>query len=73
MRDLAAATARLRKVRRAHDEFLMRWALDCLIAQRDAIDRVNDDLRQLPERSSGSGQSPVSDWSMLYRGSVLDD
>jgi hypothetical protein len=71
MRELAATAQRLRQVRRAYDEFLMRWALDCLIAQRDVLRRVTADAAT--EHEPDVRRPDECDWSGLYRGSVLDD
>lgn len=61
--ELVSAAKRLRSARAACRQFLALWALqqalDCLAAS------VRDDPRLTDPKSH--------DWSVLYRGSVLDD
>jgi len=59
---------RLRKVRQACLLFLDRWAISHLLSDAPALDRVAVDIH-----SRQKSDSKNSDWSYLYRGSVLDD
>lgn len=71
MQDLAAMARRLRQVKEAYRNFLVLWALDGMAADSDAMDRMAADL-------DADDQAALADphdhnWSLLYRGSVLDD
>ncbi len=66
MSDLAATAERLRVVKQACQHFLALWATDRMWAP----------VMGIPE--SASTDDPIADpmnrdWSLLYRGSVLDD
>jgi hypothetical protein len=62
---------RLREVRRACLLFLDRWAIGQLLNDAPALDRVAGDLKA---RTEAAIADPANrDWSVLYRGSVLDD
>ena len=74
--DLLAAAQRLRTVRTACRRFLMLWAMSPAKGSqlRDsknlALNGVTDD----PEALLRAMSDPQNhDWSLLYRGSVLDD
>jgi hypothetical protein len=54
--------SRLREVRRACSLFLDRWAIGHLLSEEMEA-RADEALNDFANR----------DWSMLYRGSVLDD
>jgi hypothetical protein len=71
MRDWLDAAERLRTVRRACWSFLDLWTLSRLAKPHPAIDRVAADV-QSPNDSALSDPKN-HDWSILYRGSVLDD
>src|SRR5271165_2953044 len=63
---------RLRDVRRACLNFLDRWAVGALLNDAPALDRVAIDIRQA--RTEAAIADPANrDWSILYRGSLLDD
>ncbi len=62
---------RLRKVREACLMFLDRWAVAQLLADAPALDRVADDLESQIEAAIADPKN--RNWSVLYRGSVLDD
>jgi hypothetical protein len=77
-------TARkLRQVRRTCLLFLDRWAISQLLSDASALDRVAGDIhgsadepKDLPTDSSvdsAIADHSNRDWSILYRGSVLDD
>jgi hypothetical protein len=76
-------TARkLRHVRRTCLLFLDRWAISQLVSDGSALDRVAGDMRYAAEAEECPKDSSVDsaladhsnhDWSILYRGSVLDD
>jgi hypothetical protein len=67
MHTLSATAERLRKVRQAHKHFLSLWALDCLMQQQKPLEKMTQDVN----RSIKTAER--RDWSMLYRGSILDD
>lgn len=62
---------RLRQVKRACMDFLDRWAVSQLTSDAPALDRFADDVHA---RTEAALADPANhDWSLLYRGSVLDD
>lgn len=66
MSDLAATAQRLRTVKQATKQFLSLWAM------HDPRERITDDA------SDNTAQAELADfnshdWSLMYRGSVLDD
>lgn len=65
MRDLADTAQRLRQVKTATREFLSLWAL------HDPHDRMGDEAQVQAEAELEDFHS--HDWSLMYRGSVLDD
>jgi hypothetical protein len=67
MADLAAMAERLRHVKQSYTHFLALWALDRLLTKPLAVDRFQADIEQALEDPNNR------DWSMMYRGSVLDD
>ena len=71
-RDLAAAAGKLREVREAYQQFLTTWALEHITEDPRLLDRVAADVAQAGlERKLAD---PFNrDWSLLYRGNVLDD
>ncbi len=85
MREWVATAQRLRRVKDAYEEYLMRWALDCLIHEQDVHRKVEADVtspHQSAKRGPDDAQGGLTpeiyrpqecDWSGLYRGSVLDD
>jgi hypothetical protein len=72
IRGLAAAAQRLRTVRRAYSQFLTLWALERIVHEKRILDRVATDVEQA--RFERTLADPFNrDWSLLYRGSILDD
>ncbi len=67
MTDLAATAERLRVVKQASQHFLTLWALDRMLARPLAADRIRADIEQAIEDPYNK------DWTLLFRGSVLDD
>jgi hypothetical protein len=66
-------TARkLREVREACLQFLDRWAIGHLVADEPAMDRVAGDVMKT-QAEEAIADPKNRDWSILYRGSVLDD
>jgi hypothetical protein len=66
-----AAAERLRAVREACLIFLDQWAVGRLCADQNCVDRVAADIQA---RADAALADPDNhDWSLLYRGSVLDD
>jgi hypothetical protein len=65
------AAQRLRHVRRVCRLFLDRWAIGRLLADAPALDRVAGDIESQTEAAIADPTN--KDWSILYRGSVLDD
>jgi hypothetical protein len=61
---------RLRMVRQARWIFLDRWAASSLAAKGRAVRRMERDLAAADARPLDTDKH---DWSILYRGSVLDD
>ena len=71
MRQLAAAAKSLREVKEAYRNFLVLWALDHLAATPEAMARVASDIQQQSDQALAD---PFDhNWSLLYRGSILDD
>lgn len=72
MRELVMAAERLRQVRKAHERFLALWATECLMNRREALEQMAEDTcEHEPETSVAD---PFNrDWTLLYRGSILDD
>lgn len=71
MRDIVEAAETLRQVRKAQEHFLACWALDVLLDRAKPLQRLDRDVRT-------ACADPLDDphnknWSLLYRGSVLDD
>jgi hypothetical protein len=67
---LVATAHRLRQVRQACNAFLGRGLAD-MLSNTDAVDRIADDLNEREQANLADPQN--HDWSLLYRGSVLDD
>jgi hypothetical protein len=72
MSDLADTAHRLRQVKNATRQFLALYALET------ARERVRDQAHAAPSTQAAALESAVCDynnhdWSLLYRGSVLDD
>lgn len=65
--DLAATARRLRKVKDAYRDFLVLWALDSMAADRGTMARLSADVE------AAIADPHDHNWSLLYRGSVLDD
>ncbi len=66
MSDLAATAQRLRQVKEATRQFLILWAQDT------ARDRNAQDA-ETSQIEAELADFKNHDWSLLYRGSVLDD
>ena len=68
MSDLAATAQRLRMVKQATREFLSLWAM------HDPADRF-DELEGAESTAADTELADFNshDWSLMYRGSVLDD
>jgi hypothetical protein len=66
-----SAAHRLREVRGACLMFLDRWAVTQLLTDASALDRVVYDLESQAEAAIADPKN--KNWSVLYRGSVLDD
>jgi hypothetical protein len=64
MQEMLSAADRLRLVRKTQERFLALWAVENLTTR--GLEKVSKDLAQEPEASR-------TDWTFLYRGSVLDD
>jgi hypothetical protein len=62
---------RLRDVRQACLLFLDRWAIGHLLSDAPALDRVAGDVQTQTEAAIADPAN--RDWTVLYRGSVLDD
>jgi hypothetical protein len=62
---------RLREVRHACLDFLDRWAVNQLTSDAPAFDRFAADVHARTEAALADPDN--HDWSLLYRGSVLDD
>jgi hypothetical protein len=63
---------RLREVRQACLQFLDRWAIGHLLSDAPALDRVAGDIRHA-QTEAAIADPANKDWSILYRGDVLDD
>jgi hypothetical protein len=66
---------RLRQVRHASRDFLVLWAFEQLVRDSQAMKRVASDVAQTPGNAADAALADPYDhnWSILYRGSVLDD
>ena len=74
MSDLAATAERLRIVKNASQHFLTLWALDHLLSRPSAIKRLQTNVKKGSPAIDAALSDPLNhDWSLLYRGSVLDD
>ena len=75
MQDLAAMARRLRQVKEAYRNFLVLWALDGMTADRAMMERVAADVDDAEGADAEAALADPHDhnWSLLYRGSVLDD
>jgi hypothetical protein len=62
---------RLRQVRQACLQFLDRWAIGHLLLDASALDRVAGDVET--QTDAAIADPANHDWTILYRGSVLDD
>jgi curved DNA-binding protein CbpA len=71
MRQLAAAAKSLREVKEAYRNFLVLWALDRLAGSPEAMARVAADMQRQSDQALADPYD--HNWSLLYRGSVLDD
>ena len=71
-RDIAAAAKMLREVREACGQFLALWAVERMTQEPRVMDRVAEDVEKA--RVERELSDPFNrDWSLLYRGSILDD
>lgn len=66
MSDLAATAQRLRTVKQATKQFLSLWAM------HDPRDRMTENAGQ-DTAEAELADFNSHDWSLMYRGSVLDD
>jgi hypothetical protein len=75
MQDLAAMARRLRQVKEAYRNFLVLWALDGMAADPAAMERMAADVDAPDADDAEAALADPHDhnWSLLYRGSVLDD
>jgi hypothetical protein len=74
MSDLAATAERLRVVKQASQHFLTLWALDHLLSRPDSIKHLRANVKNSNPKLDAAISDPLNhDWSLLYRGSVLDD
>jgi hypothetical protein len=71
MSDLAATAERLRVVKRAYEHFLQLWALDRMLAKPNSAHWFRADINRADNEAIADPHN--RDWSILYRGSVLDD
>ena len=71
MCELAATARNLREARDAYQNFLILWALEEMTTDPTVMARVAADLRTQTDRALADPMD--RDWSLLYRGSVLDD
>jgi hypothetical protein len=67
MQTLSATAERLRVVKKAQAHFLSLWALDCLLKRQEPIEKFKADMDSALKDPKGHN------WSLMYRGSVLDD
>jgi hypothetical protein len=65
------AAQRLREVRKACLLFLDRWAIGHLLSDASTLDRVAGDVQAQTDAAIADPNN--RDWTVLYRGSVLDD
>ena len=72
---LGKVAQRLRQVRQASRDFLVLWAFEQLVRDSQAMKRVASDVDQTPGNTADAALADPYDhnWSILYRGSVLDD
>ena len=70
MRELVTTAKRLRAVRQASKHFLTLWALDH-VSRTQPLQRMAADVAQSTDQAIADPHN--HDWSILYRGSVLDD
>jgi hypothetical protein len=80
MRALASTAQRLREVREAYRNFLTLAVLEHMTADPSVMARVEQDVtqQQRHQRQREADDAKLADphnhdWSLLYRGSVLDD
>lgn len=66
MRDLADTAQRLRAVKTATRQFLSLWAMN------DPRDRIGENEAEV-QAEAELADFHSHDWSLMYRGSVLDD
>jgi hypothetical protein len=71
MRELVTTAKRLRAVRQASKHFLTLWALEHMNRRSRPVERMAADVAQSADQAIADPHN--HDWSILYRGSVLDD
>jgi hypothetical protein len=71
MCELAATARSLREARNAYQNFLILWALEQMTTDAAVMARMAADVRTQADRALADPMD--RDWSLLYRGSVLDD
>lgn len=72
MTDVATIAERLRQVRKAHEQFLALWALECIFDQTCKLDDLHSQMTTCVTESDLEAMDR-HEYSSLYRGSVLDD
>ena len=73
---LSGVAQQLRQVRQASRDFLVLWAFEQLMNDRHAVARMSSDVDEVgrnDELNSALADPSDHNWSILYRGSVLDD
>ncbi len=73
MQDLATTARRLRQVKDASRSFLMLWAMDRMASDAGAMARVAADVGTRAATEEALADPHNHNWTLLYRGSVLDD
>jgi hypothetical protein len=73
MRELASTARRLRQVKEAYRNFLLLGALERMAADPSAMAKVERDVSTCEADDAALADPHNHDWSLMYRGSVLDD
>jgi hypothetical protein len=72
--NLGELAQQLRSVRQASRDFLLLWAFDRLLRDPQAMKRVATDVAGTSHPDETALADPFDhNWSIMYRGSVLDD
>lgn len=72
MTDVATIARRLRQVRKAQEQFLALWALECIFEQGGKLDELHSQVNSTMTENDLMAMDR-HEYSSLYRGSVLDD